>query len=555
MRRAGWLAAAIVIGWYLLTLAIAWPLSNGPVVDGWIYAQAARFLAHAGRIRFPGYTSAMPVGQVAFGAVWGSLFGLNFASLQLSVALLGIVAALLFFALAIRCGAGTLGALLGTALLIANPCWLFLSFSFMTEIPFLVLSIGAMLAFARAEGPRESAWLWACAALIAADFTIRPFAGAIAGGAGAAILLEQVDPSGERPIDYRRLLKLLLPLAVAVAVCAALWYWLTVSRPVPWDLHNREVQLKYFFYVPLGSYVLSGVLGPALTLGAVLAPVAILQWRRARLGDAAAMAAVLFAATFILVRQHPSSPEPQFSCFGGWTDVLQLRGPTRFFWRAGDRWLAVAAGSIGAAGLYVAALDTFARLSRAAVAVMIAAALYWLGMLPLWLFNDRYDLVLLPAGCLLLALAPMPRSRAALGAAIALTLALGWVAIAGVYDYQRGIAAVMAARNDLLRAGVKRRFIDAGYALNGEDLYRYPRVGTDTLRLEAGIPMITSSAEDEYTITLDPIPGTTVVRRYHWPGPLGFGRRTIYVVKKVRALRRHMEPAAARRAPAIARRS
>src|SRR5229473_925286 len=65
----------------------------------------------------------------------------------------------------------------------------FLSFSFMTEIPFLLLLMTAYLSFAKAEGPHREAWLWLAALLIVIDFLILPFAAmAIVGCAGAMLI-------------------------------------------------------------------------------------------------------------------------------------------------------------------------------------------------------------------------------------------------------------------------------------------------------------------------------------------------------------------------------
>ncbi|HYB90192.1 MAG TPA: glycosyltransferase family 39 protein [Candidatus Binataceae bacterium] len=534
MRRAGLIAAAMVAGWYLLTLAIAGPLVNAPVVDGWLYVACVRWLVRTGELRLAGFQSAMPVLQMYYGAAWGMLFGLSHGSLEISVALLGASTAVLFHALALRCGAHPRNALLATGLLICNPCYLFLSFSFMTEIPFLALMIGALLAFARAGDGRETAWLWTSAALVVAGFLVRPFAGAVAAGCIAAVLLYDFDPAGAQ--DLKRIAKRVAPYAIAVSACAIIWLWLTVLKPLPWDFQRRVGRFALLFRVPIGTYVLGGVLGPALNLGALLSPLAVLQWRRDRMARMLGVAAAIFALTAYLVRIYPDAVEPEFSCFGGWANVLQLRGlPLRYFWKDGGRLLAVGLGSVGAVGLSMAARDVIASLNRAAAAVFITAALYWLAMVPLWFFNDRYDIVLLPAGCLLLALAPHPRGRLASAAAVAMLAVLGWVAIAGVYDYQRGITAVVAARDALLKSGVPRAKIDAGYALNGEDLYRYPKRGIDTMAFEAGIPLITTLDLSEYTVAAAPIAGTTIIARYQWPGPLGMGHRDVYVLKREHA--------------------
>jgi hypothetical protein len=101
-----------------------------------------------------------------------------------------------------------------------------------------------------------------------------------------------------------------------------------------------------------------------------------------------------------------------------------------------------------------------------------------------------------------------------------------------VYAYQRGMGVILATRNELEREGVPRTAIDAGYALNGEDLYRYPKHGIEKMKLEAGIPMITSQKIFEYTIASEPIAGMEIVKRLEWPGPFGFGHRYFYLVKK-----------------------
>ena len=114
----------------------------------------------------------------------------------------------------------------------------------------------------------------------------------------------------------------------------------------------------------------------------------------------------------------------------------------------------------------------------------------------------------------------------------AMTFAMGLLSLGGTYAYQRGMQVILTTRNELEREGVPRSAIDAGYVLNGEDLYRYPKHGIETMKLEAGIPMITSPKLDEYTIASEPFAGTEVVRRLKWPGPFGLGHRYFYLLKK-----------------------
>ena len=536
MRRAGWAAAAVVIGWYSFALWILHPLTDAPVVDSWLYGSAVRRFLRTGEMRFAGFTQDMPIAQVYYGVAWSHAFGANSVSLELSVVTLAVLCGVMFHALAIRCGAPRWQALAATGLLICNPCFTFLSFSFMTEIPFLTAMIAAHLAFARAEGRHEQLWMWSAAAMAVIAFMIRPFGGmAIAGCVGAILVYDARMPRTNRWDRARliKLIKMMAPFGAALAVCGVLWLWLTVFGPKPWDLQINENHFQYLFLVSLANYLRAGVLGPALYLGTVLSPLAILQlttprWRRVAIGSAA-----IFASALILMSMDHSLPvTPEYSCFGGWHNVLILRGQdNRFGWDDDWQYGFLVLASLGTAGIVVAFAEIFKTLGRATAAILIAALIYWLATIPLWFYNDRYYLVLVPAAAIVLALAPLPRSRMVQAAAFAMTLAMGLLSLGGTYAYQRGLGVILATRNELEHEGVPRAAIDAGYVLNGEDLYRYPKHGIETMELEGGIPMITSPKVNEYTIASGPIAGTEVVRRLKWPGPFGLGHRYFYLVR------------------------
>ena len=165
--------------------------------------------------------------------------------------------------------------------------------------------------------------------------------------------------------------------------------------------------------MPIANYLRAGVLGPALYLGTVLSPLAILQlttprWRRVAMGGAA-----IFAAALILMWMDDRLPvTPEYSCFGGWHNVLILRGQAnRFSWEGDWQYAFLLLASFGAAGFIAAFAEIFKTLGRGAAAIVIAAVIYWAATIPLWFYNDRYYLVLVPAGAIVLALAPLPRSR------------------------------------------------------------------------------------------------------------------------------------------------
>ena len=374
MRRAGWAAATAVIGWYGFALLILHPLTDAPVVDSWLYGSAVRRFLRTGEMRFAGFTQAMPIAQVFYGVGWAHAFGGNSVSLEMSVVMLAILCGLMFHALAIKCGASRWQALAATGLLICNPCFTFLSFSFMTEIPFLTAMVAAHLCFARAEGPRELMWLWLAAALAVIGFLIRPFAAMAIAGCGGAMILYDTRLRGRNRWDRALWLQMMTPFAAALAVCVVLWIWLTVLSPKPWDLQRDENHFHYIFIVPLANYLRAGVLGPAALPGhgavaardsaahdAAMAPRGDGRRRnfRGRAGSHVDGPSAL-----------PATPE--YSCFGGWHNVLILRGgANRFSWDSDWQYAFLLLASFGAAGLIVAFTEIFRTLGRGTAAILI----------------------------------------------------------------------------------------------------------------------------------------------------------------------------------------
>jgi hypothetical protein len=534
MRRGGVVALCAILGWYAFALGVLHPLAAGPVADSWIYNESVRWFRASGEFRFPGYTETMPVAQVIYGAMWAAIFGSSAISLDLANVGLAIVAALLLYSLAIRCGARSWQALAAAGLLICNPCFLFLSFSFMSEIAFLAALLGAHLAFANAEGDRQIRYLWLSAILTVVAFAVRPFGGAIIVGSVGALLIFDGSKQARSP-TYAIPLVSMMPFAFALIGCALIWIWLTVIRPPPWKLTQNAGHLALILKVSPWEYLRMGILGPLLYLGIVLSPMALLRVASKDKLRVLALAAGILVATVILVRvgiPYPATPE--MSCFGGWSNALVLRGiSNRFEWHDGWRYIVMLLGSIGGAGLIFATVEVIPRLARASMAVVLTAAIYWAALSPLWLFNDRYFLLLVPAGALMLALAPMPEKLPAQIAAFTMTGVMGLMSLGGVYSYQRGLAALIAARNMLEKSGISRASIDAGYGLNGLDLYRFARPGGESPDEAVQVPMIMSSKIEDYTIAAAPFPGTEIVGRISRPGPFGLGTREMYILHRL----------------------
>jgi hypothetical protein len=400
----------------------------------------------------------------------------------------------------------------------------------MTEIPFLVALLASYLAFACAADKSSNIWLWLAAACGVAAFGIRPFAAAtIVSEAGTLIIYSRAGMTLRRSNTT-----VLVPFIAALLACTGLWLWLTVFNAKPWMLQYHQQQLRnYLTFVPLWNYADWGLLHPALYIGTALSPLAVLHaihyGRRSILVIVIVLGLSILFAT--LNREHAWNLD-HFGCFGGSADSLVLNGsPSQSSLSTWFAWMLVGCGSIGIAGLWSSLRYAIRQTNPTVTAVLVAAAIYWAAIPPLWLFADRYYLVLLPAASLLLAVAPLPRRHVAIGAAGVMTAVLALISLGGVVSYHRTMQKIVIETNALLRQGIPRKQIDAGYSLNGRDLYVYPARGMDAARDEPPIPLITSGIILPYVIAVSPMPRTLVWRRFAGCGPLGFGGRPLFILK------------------------
>src|SRR5260370_39857541 len=141
--------------------------------------------------------------------------------------------------------------------------------------------------------------MWLTATIGVMAFMIRPFGAMTIAGCMGAILISDSGLFGKSRLDIARLLAMLAPFAVALAVCALIWIWLTVLGPKPWDLQRDENHFANIFMVSPAIYLRAGVLGPLLYLGTVLAPLALLQLATPRWRTAVMVGGAIFGSALI----------------------------------------------------------------------------------------------------------------------------------------------------------------------------------------------------------------------------------------------------------------
>ena len=548
-------AVAALAAWFALVAVATGAWRNVPLVDDWTYAWTVEHLLRTGRFRVLDWSSTYPVSPAIWAAAWSEAFGFSFASLRLSTLLLAIPCCAGLYAMLRQLDASPRLAWIGALTLATNPLFVFLSSSFMTDVPFMTFTTLALLSYVRAAKSGESRFVWFGGGWALAAFLARQV-GLVTPVAALPLVVWPVTDRSQRE-RIRMAVALGVSWAVIVVVWVVLrrnigttsvmtqWMWNLMARP------SNYASLNTYLMVLIGFYMLPAMLARASATG---------FWRRPRMAAAVlAASAVLLLLVFRTIPQ-PLKPDQTWSLRevgasralidGG----LASRAVTTFAWPVRAVTLLsttlLLAALLGRRGP-VAACAALARITAARVRRLpedggavagwtvartplltyIAAYLVLTNLL--WMYHDRYYLVLVPP-LLALTLASCRLDRYPRAATIAL-VCFAAVALIGTNDALRFNEAVGETSRALIDAGVPPSQIDAGYAWNGWRLYAHPRnlePGQTPLR---DVPWITSTRKAEFAIATAHVPGYEVWREVTWHGLPWPGPDRLLVLRRTRA--------------------
>ncbi len=139
---------ALGIIWLLIIILIN-PIGDFPLNDDWAYALAVKGIVENGTYSPGSWPSMTLIVHVLYGGIWSSIFGFSHSILRLStlaVSYLGIIWLYRLLKLSMKNNI-LMYCLLGCYML--NPLTILLSYSFMTDIPFLSLTIGSVFYYVR----------------------------------------------------------------------------------------------------------------------------------------------------------------------------------------------------------------------------------------------------------------------------------------------------------------------------------------------------------------------------------------------------------------------
>jgi len=173
MTRRDWIATATIVIAFAAAVAITDPRGNFPLDDDWDFTLTTWNLVQNGTIQHTPFTSAVAVLQYLWGALWTVVFGMSCTVLRASTLTLSLATTLLVYGILRRLEVRETLALFAALAFFFHPLIFWASFTYMTHIPELFVSVAAFALFVEAQRRQTAGWIAAAAIVAAASFFVR----------------------------------------------------------------------------------------------------------------------------------------------------------------------------------------------------------------------------------------------------------------------------------------------------------------------------------------------------------------------------------------------
>ena len=478
-------------------------LRDVPVIDDWVYASSVEHLLKTGELRVDEISAVYPVAQILWGALFAASMGFSFGALRLATLTMAAIGCLAFYKTLREVGVPPTYSFFGAAAVAMSPVYFALSFSFMTDVPFVSLSMIAVLFYVQAVRRDQPGPLWIAGAFAVLAFLVRPIGVVLPCAAATSI-------------GWRRLRspRAVAPVVVSLAAMAALWVVMGRAIGPLTAQADRFDQLRWWTMVTPAEYLtynvglLSQAVIPFLPL--LLPPLAANGRIAMKVVAGAAVLGLLLWVTLSMI----PDPLPDWQTWSlqdiGARAVVGGDGHVSA-WSQRVKPIVRAVGLVAVAAFLSAAAFTARRGPRGAGPLLAIGLLHLAVINLLWMYNDRYYVALAPAIAFVASVWASERRTppVLIGALLSL---MAVVVVTGTRDMLDVNEACAEAARDLEASGVPPWEIDAGYPLNGWRLYAHPERLPPGADRRYDVPYVTSPADPRYRVTHGPQSGFAVVR-------------------------------------------
>jgi hypothetical protein len=417
-------------------------------------------------------------------ALFTKPFGTSFEILRLSTLVMGFLGGAAMYAWLRAVQVRRDHAVIGTLCLILNPIYFALSFTFMTDVPYTAVqtaAIALLLMHLRGghHGLALAGWALALFAL-----SIRQVGLAIAIGYGAALLWRD-------GLRARNLVLAVLPALCFVAAQQIYEHWLTVSGriPVQFGFQSQQISSRLADSTPeILSQAKNSVIYLFMYMGLFLLPVSLLSCKiiLPTLNGIYRLVVIAILCIFSIV---------------SFLLICKEFGKMPLFGHVLTKYGVILSDEYGTAPETVLSIITFASSVGGTVGIFVllikirmlleirsqgmSTMIIFLFVVSATLFSpltliparfDRHFLPIIPCLIALVLVSTAQRAESRLSeplhlAAMAVLLCAAFFSLAATKDYLSEMRARLTALEQILRQGIARDNIDAGWVLNGWHLY------------------------------------------------------------------------------------
>ena len=513
LDRTGWYTLLLILIWVIAVVLVN-PVGDFPLNDDWRYALPLQSLITDGtyKMSFP-YAPNLFLQNLEAYWLFGHIEELNFTYLRYFTLSAGIITALVLFHLLISLEKSADTAFLYTLILVFNPVFFCISFSYMSDVHFLFYSLLCITLYQQYIDKDKRLYRWLALMMAMAAFLVRQPGILIPIAFESALLIK----GGIKNAKYWIIICLMM-----VAVYCIVEYGVKPNIEGGRDLQPGDNYLRTIIHTPIffAYRLLKYNLMSVFYLGFFLFPFIgyFYRWSFKTLGTRV-LAIVLLAnitLAIILAMQgryfpyggnyiHAAGLGPlllsdirHLGEFGFWAIpkvllftfgvIFQLNGVLLLCW--------------GVYQLKRAYQHTY--LSTFKLFLLLLLLLY-MGMMTIISFFDRY--LLLPIAIVLLLL---PRLKLN----IVYLLLLAFISIAGTHDYLNWNRSAKRYHSELIAKGINPQEIDAGLALSGFYLQK------------------TYNENASYIVATIPLEGYSVIQQQSLRNWLFFQSQPLFLLKR-----------------------
>lgn len=259
---------------WLLVRTVIDPMGEFTINDDWAYTHNTHALSEEGIYSFSYWPAMTLVAQTWWGVLFSKLFGFSLFNLRMATMTMGIIGSLFFFALLKRETDNAKLSFLMTVALVANPFFMSLSFTYMTEVYYLTFAGISFYFFSRVlRNERWSDWIFILI-FVVLTVLVRQTGLIFSIAFAIAYLLA-------KPVNLRRVLLSIFPLASAFVTLQVYKHLRLEVDPTlgslseVGDLFRAISDISWAFIVERVGLIF-------LYLGLMLTPVSVLLFSRLR---------------------------------------------------------------------------------------------------------------------------------------------------------------------------------------------------------------------------------------------------------------------------------